>query len=74
MLRQGSLAVSRLQGFLKDNLKETELPAVIVHQKVIGGNVNMEAPGQLLKHYAPYLPCYIFSGEKVGSAFKSKNG
>ena len=20
---------------------------------------NMEAPGQLLKHYAPYLPCYF---------------
>lgn len=22
-------------------------------------NENMEAPGQLLKHYAPYLPCYF---------------
>jgi hypothetical protein len=20
---------------------------------------NMEAPGQMLKHYAPYLPCFI---------------
>lgn len=34
---------------------------VRVVRKVVGKNINMEAPGQLLKHYAPYLPCYIYS-------------
>ena len=27
-------------------------------------NENMEAPGQLLKHYAPYLPCYFTTNTK----------
>lgn len=31
----------------------------------------MEAPGQALKHYAPYLPCYYFSGAKTGDSFYS---
>ena len=25
----------------------------------------MESPGQLLKHYAPYLPCYYTSSEQI---------
>lgn len=28
----------------------------------------MEAPGQLLKHYAPYLPCYSVSMKSLTSA------
>ena len=36
---------------------------VKVLRKVVGKNTNMEAPGQLLKHYSPYLPCYIFEGK-----------
>ena len=62
VLREGSLSISRLQIYLRSKLSGEELPAVTVVKKVAGKNVNMEAPGQLLKHYAPYLPCYIYSG------------
>ena len=29
--------------------------------KKMNENENMESPGQLLKHYSPYLPCYFCS-------------
>ena len=61
-----------MQAFLKERIVEAKLPAVIVHRKVTGKDVNMEAPGQLLKHYAPYLPCYVFSGDKPGLIFENK--
>ena len=72
VLREGSLSIKKLQMFLKDNLTEDELPSVVIQRKVIGKGVNMEAPGQLLKHYAPYLPCYFFSGDEIGKSFKTK--
>lgn len=71
MLREGSLSISKLQSFLKANLSEQELPSVVIHRKVVSKTVNMEAPGQALKHYAPYLPCYYFSGAKTGDSFYS---
>ena len=67
------MSIKKLQMFLKDNLTEDELPSVVIQRKVIGKGVNMEAPGQLLKHYAPYLPCYFFSGDKIGKSFKTKS-
>ena len=73
MLREGSLSIKKLQGFLKEKVPENELPSVIIQRKVIGKGVNMEAPGQLLKHYAPYLPCYFFCGDKIGKFFKMKS-
>lgn len=32
----------------------------------------MEAPGQLLKHYAPYLPCYTVELEDLVKSEKSE--
>ena len=32
----------------------------------------MEAPGQLLKHYAPYLPCYFFCGSQISETLRTK--
>ena len=73
VLREGSLSIKKLQMFLKEKLPEDELPSVIIQRKVIGKGVNMQAPGQLLKHYAPYLPCYFFSGNKIGKQFTTKS-
>ncbi len=27
----------------------------------------MEAPGQLMKHYAPYLPCFFFNNTDLAN-------
>jgi L-threonylcarbamoyladenylate synthase len=62
VFREGSLSVAKLQAFLREELKGEELPEVSVLRRVEGKQTNMEAPGQLLKHYAPYLPCYFFVG------------
>lgn len=74
VLREGSLSVSRLQSFLKSKLQGEELPEVIVHRKVENKHNNMEAPGQLLKHYAPYLPCYYLSQSPSTVALRSQDG
>lgn len=50
--------------FLKSMLEDTELPSVIIHRKIVNKQTNMESPGQALKHYAPYLPCYFLVDEK----------
>lgn len=33
----------------------------------------MESPGQALKHYAPYLPCYFLVDEKRGEYFEDRS-
>lgn len=72
-MREGSLSVSKLQMFLKSMLEGTELPSVIIHRKIVNKQTNMESPGQALKHYAPYLPCYFLVDEKKGEYFEDRN-
>jgi hypothetical protein len=31
----------------------------------------MQAPGQLLKHYAPYLPCYYLLNQSVSEEYEN---
>lgn len=66
--------MSILQKYLKDNLTVGELPSVTVLRRVMNEGVNMEAPGQLLKHYAPYLPCYFYSGKPAALFLEKKGG
>ena len=61
VLREGSLSVSKLSEFLKAELGEAG-PTVIVGRRIEKKGTNMVAPGQLLKHYAPNLPCYYTLG------------
>jgi len=57
---------------VKEVLPEGERPKIVAHRKVIGHNVNMEAPGQSLKHYAPEQPCFFYSGSKPTPSLRVK--
>ena len=53
------------ESLFNDNLEKMPKISVKAKTKHVKENENMEAPGQLLKHYSPYLPCYYLSSEKV---------
>ena len=57
VLREGSLSVNKLKQYLLGELGENSFK-VIVGKRIEKKGTNMVAPGQLLKHYAPNIPCY----------------
>ena len=50
--------------FIKEHIGDMVEVKIMKKVQDKKANENMEAPGQLLKHYAPYLPCYFTTNTK----------
>lgn len=61
ILRRGAVSKSELTKVLREKGLNVAIEEVTKHAK--SETIAHEAPGQLLKHYSPYLPCYLVDNE-----------